>query len=160
MHPHVESSRTGATALAKAFTENPRKMLINLIEQNPDADKESLFKLFREQLDDEPKYQEAVSLYFFINMYEYAVTRPEREKRGRAVRRTDSDIQHRQMVEQAKAQIVMLDLTMPNGKQMRDCTGAEMSAFGTRFQKIAQRVGKTKVVGAVLSEDQVRQIMK
>jgi len=43
---------------------------------------------------------------------------------------------------------------------MKDCTGQEMAAFGSRFQKIAERVGKTKLVGTVLTEDDVRKIMK
>lgn len=51
-------------------------------------------------------------------------------------------------------------MRMANGKAMKDCTGAEMARFGNRFQKIAERVGKTKTVGSTLSEDQVKAIMK
>jgi hypothetical protein len=31
--------------------------------------------------------------------------------------------------------IVVLDLIMPNGKRMRDCTGAEMEQFGNLLLK-------------------------
>jgi hypothetical protein len=48
---------------------------------------------------------------------------------------------------------------MPNEKLMRDCTGAEMEKFGTRYQRIAQKVGKTGLVGSVLNESQIRQIL-
>jgi hypothetical protein len=38
--------------------------------------------------------------------------------------------------------IVILDLIMPNGKRMRDCTSAEMRKFGDLFLKI--RTGRLK----------------
>ena len=36
--------------------------------------------------------------------------------------------------------IVVLDLIMPNGKRMRDCTGAEMKRFGDFLLKRARTV--------------------
>ncbi len=158
MHAHVESSRNGASALAKSASDNPREMLIKLIEQHKDSTKEDLFKLFRSHLDDEPGYQRAVDWYFFINMYEYATTSRNRNKDP--VERAEARQRQEQLVESIKAQIVLLDLTMPNGKSMRDCTGAEMAKFGNRYQRIAEKVGKAKTVGSVLNEDQVKAIMK
>ena len=158
MHEHAESSRVGASFLAKQATDNPREMLIHLIEKNKDATKDDLFKIFRKHLDDEPGYQRAVDWYFFINMYEYAMTNRNRNKDP--VERAEARERQSKMVESIKAQIIMLDLTMPNGKAMRECTGGEMAKFGNRFQKIAERVGKTKLVGEVLAEDQVKAIMK
>lgn len=46
----------------------------------------------------------------------------------------------------------MLDFIMPNGKPLRACTGAECAAAGGFFARIAERVGATQIVGAVLSE--------
>src|SRR6202008_3448228 len=39
--------------------------------------------------------------------------------------------------------IVVLDLIMPNGKRMRDCTGAEMKRFGDFLLKRAEQFKKT-----------------
>jgi hypothetical protein len=39
--------------------------------------------------------------------------------------------------------IVVLDLIMPNGKRMRDCTGAEMKRFGEFLLKQAEQSKKT-----------------
>jgi hypothetical protein len=38
--------------------------------------------------------------------------------------------------------IVVLDLIMPNGKRMRDCTAAEMKRFGDFLLKRAQQFKK------------------
>jgi hypothetical protein len=38
--------------------------------------------------------------------------------------------------------IVVLDLIMPNGKRMRDCTAAEMKTFGEFLLTRAQRFQK------------------
>lgn len=158
MHAHVESSRVGASAVAKGSSANPRELLLRLIEQHSNVKKEELFEIFRVEITDEPSYQRAVEWYFFINMYEYAVT--SRSRTRDPVERAEAAARVRDRVEEIKAQIVLLDLTMPNGKAMKDCTGAEMARFGNRYQRIAEKVGKAKLVGAVLNEDQVKAIMK
>lgn len=96
--------------------------------------------------------------YFFVNMRDYLVN--SRNRNPDPVERAQSRQRQAEVVESIKAQIVMLDLTMTNGKAMRDCTGAEMAKFGNRYQRIAEKVGKAKLVGAVLNEDQVKAIMK
>lgn len=158
MIAHVESSRTGASFIGKHEANNPRQMLIRILEDNSGASKEVLFSLFRLCLEEDEGFQRAVDWYFFINMFEYAVT--SRNRRLDPTVKAEARMKQAEMVESIKSQIVMLDLTMTNGKAMRDCTGAEMAKFGNRFQKIAERVGKTKLVGDVLDEAQVVEIMK
>jgi hypothetical protein len=58
-----------------------------------------------------------------------------------------------------KGRIILLNLPMPNGKPMRDCLGSEMAGFGPAYAQIAAKVGK-RMVGAVLSETQVRKLME
>jgi hypothetical protein len=135
-------------------------MLLDLMESHAEKTKNEIFEMFRDALAEDQSYQRAVDWYFFLHMYDYA-TDPRRS--GPApdpVQRAEARVQRREAIQRVAAQIVMLDLTMPNGKTMRECTGAEMAKFGNRFQKIAEKVGKTKTVGAVLSEEQVRGIMK
>lgn len=59
----------------------------------------------------------------------------------------------------AAQQILLLNQEMPNGKRMRFCTGEEMGKFGSGYTRIAKKVGKTKMVGAVLDEKAVRELM-
>jgi hypothetical protein len=55
-----------------------------------------------------------------------------------------------------KAREILLDLIMPNGAPLRDCTGKDCSDFGGWFKKIADMVKPRQRVGSILSEDQVR----
>jgi hypothetical protein len=156
---HSDESRVGAAFLSKRATANPRELLISLIEQNPDASKDHLFKLFRDEIRDEDEYQRAVDWYFFVNMYEYEVTRRSKRTPEAAVKSAERQREMRQTVESIKSQIMLLNLEMPNGKRMRYCTGAEMAKFGKAYERIAKKVGNTKMVGSVLDEKQVRGLM-
>ena len=152
MHPYAEASKTGATLLARASDVNPRKLVLTLIEDHPNKAKEALFERFREVVESDDDLRRAVEWYFFNNVFEQAA----KKKRNGCKDRS-------RIEEAAKAivrQIVMLDLMMPNGKPMRDCTGSEMAQFGTRFKRIAEQVGRVRLVGEVLDEANVRRIMK
>ena len=63
---------------------------------------------------------------------------------------------------EAKAQIILLDLVLPNGKALRDCTGRDCKQMsgkmGGWLQKIAERVKPTQFVGDVLKEADVRKL--
>lgn len=156
---NMELHAKGASFIAMSSEHNPRDLIVELVKKNPGADRKALFVSFRETLDEMgEEYRRAVEWYFFVNMYDYLVI--SRKQMSGPIERAEARIQQRERVEAIKAQIIMLDLTMPNGKAMRECTGAEMAKFGNRYQKIAERVGKTKTVGGVLNEEQVRDIMK
>lgn len=154
----VTLHETGASLMsAKAKGSKPVAMDIvkKAIERDPEGTREEQFEVFRSLLKKDTE-REAL-FYFFVNMRSYFVT-------NRSIRdpmqRAQAKQQQEDMVESIKAQIMLLDLTMPNGKPMKDCTGAEMSKFGNRYQRIAEKVGKAKLVGAVLNEEQVRGILK
>jgi hypothetical protein len=61
-----------------------------------------------------------------------------------------------------KAQIILLDLVLPNGKPLRDCTGRECKEMsgtvGAWLQRIGKRVKAAEVVGNVLKEADVRKL--
>lgn len=59
-----------------------------------------------------------------------------------------------------EANIMLLDLTMANGKALRNCTGAECVKFGGWFSAIAAKVGRKQLVGNALSEEQLRSLYK
>lgn len=156
---NMELHANGASFIAMSSDHNPRDLVVELVKKNPDRDRKELFNSFRETLDEAgDDYRRAVEWYFFVNMYDYLVT--SRRTPADPMERAQAKAKQTEMVESIKAQIVLLDLTMPNGKAMKDCTGGEMSKFGNRFQRIAEKVGKTKLVGAVLNEEQVKAIMK
>lgn len=148
---------TGASFIAEKTDHNPRDLVIEVVKAMPEAGRKERFEQFLADLSEAgEEYRRAVAWYFFVNMHDYLTTS---RNHADPVQRAQARVQQREVVERIKAQIVLLDLTMVNGKAMRDCTGAEMAKFGNRFQKIAERVGKTKTVGSVLSEDQVKTIL-
>lgn len=154
---HADASRIGASFISKRSADNPRELLIKLIEDNKEATKDDLFRMFQDQIDSEASYQRAVNWYFFVNMYEYAVTgrnNKSQEARGASKARVSA------MAESIKEQIAMLDFPMTNGKLLGDCTGGELSTMSNRYQKLAERVGKAKTVRSVLTEDQVKAILR
>jgi response regulator RpfG family c-di-GMP phosphodiesterase len=57
-----------------------------------------------------------------------------------------------------EAERILLDLEMPNGKLLRDCTGRDCKRFGGWYQRFAEKVGPRKPVGDVLSEQDVRKL--
>lgn len=153
---NMELHAKGASFIATQTTDNPRDLVIDVIKNMPEDEVKTQFEHFRALLKEEADgYQRAVDWYFFVNMRDYLVSN---RTRGPAERQA-AKAKQTEMVERIKAQIVMLELDMPNGKKMKDCTGAEMAKFGNRYQKIADQVGKAKTVGSVLSEDQVKKIL-
>lgn len=157
---------TGALMIKQIAQDNPRELLVEIIGENRDRDKNAIFEIFRKEVIKSQALSRAVQWYFFINMYEYVETSRNQGPGGRGPsvvtpsRRLEGRIVQEQIVESIKQQIVILDLLMPNEKLMRECTGSEMALFGNRYQKIAERVGKKSKVGDVLTEEQLRAIMK
>ena len=71
----------------------------------------------------------------------------------------------KQRVEQViekKAQIILLDWILPNGKALRDCTGRDClkmsNKVGTWLRKVSDHVKPTELVGSVLQEADVRKL--
>lgn len=48
--------------------------------------------------------------------------------------------------------VILMNLPMPNGKLLRDCTGAECVKFGGWFATIAKNIKPTEKVGKKLTE--------
>ncbi|MGY4614783.1 hypothetical protein ACVWZ4_000010 [Bradyrhizobium sp. USDA 4472] len=158
MNNYAAEAAIGAAALTREASDNPFKMVYRLVDQHPGMDKNALFELFQVEIADSESFRRAVDLYFFTNAYSYATSA--RNHRPAQSRRGPGRVGMEERTEAIKAQIIMLDLTMPNGKAMRDCTFQEMAMFGNRFTKLAAMGKKTELVGVKLTEEQVKAIMK
>lgn len=154
---HADSTKLGASFVAKRAPANPRELIITLVEERPTASKDELFDSFRELLD--PDYQRAVDWYFFVNMYEYQVTNRNRKPSSR----TDAASSAQAQVDAVKQRIVdmvLLDLVLPNGKVLREATGAECTRAGGWFAAIAKKVKPRQIVGSVLTEEQLQALRR
>src|SRR6516164_1704973 len=76
---------------------------------------------------------------------------PERERAHSVKRQLKARVQE-------EAKLILLDLLMPNGKTLRNCTGADCECFGGWFTRLAKHVPAKKLVGDVLNERDVRKL--
>jgi hypothetical protein len=64
----------GADVLRMVEKDNPREVLLKIVEENPEMEKGALFEIFRGEIGKSQSLWRAVQWYFFINMYEYHAT--------------------------------------------------------------------------------------
>jgi len=88
---------------------------------------------------------------------------PDRKKRQKEIEEKQGEIEKDiEKVIDRRAKLKLLDLIMPNGKMLRNCTGKECKQLSTKtstwLAKIATKVKPTELVGAVLSEVQVHNL--
>lgn len=72
----------------------------------------------------------------------------------------DKSRRERKAREKIKGKLIkgVLNLVVPNGKHLGDCTGAECMSFGGWFVRVAEKVGPKRLVRDVLSEKQLREL--
>jgi hypothetical protein len=142
-----------------------RELLAEVIADNRNADENILRREFRARLRDDEEFFLAVADYAFDAAFRALTEQKQRhaptaeQRAATAAASAGRAAEHARVVKGLTEQILMLNLEMPNGKRMRYCTGSEMSTFGRAYEKIGRRVGKTKRVGEVLDEKQVRELM-
>jgi hypothetical protein len=116
------------------------------------------------------KYIESVIDGWFQNAYRRLLkdypngdAPPEREVHVTASKTKQVEVE--QKLEKAidrRVKLKLLDLVLPNGKALRDCTGRECRALGKKTNRwlvaIADRIKPTDLVGAVMSETAVRRM--
>jgi hypothetical protein len=131
--------------------DNPRELLLALVQSLPDADEATLAGHMRDRiLDDSRNCLLPIITYFVRNNLQ--------SLRGRHRQRSAAEL--RAATEATKALIVerLLDLIAPNGKKLAQCTGADCRKIGGRYGKLADQVPARKTVGATLSEAQLRKL--
>lgn len=153
---HIDPGQYGAKR-ATWRDANPRRTLREIIQANRAANEGVWRQEFWEQVKGETSELRAVVEYWLDNNIRSLIGGELADQPQRRRRRQERD----QKVRSAKAQletIIFLNLTCPNGKPLRDCTGAECRRFGGWYQKLAERVPARKHVGDVLNEAEVKKI--
>ncbi len=143
---------------------NPRDLLRRVMNDHPGADRVALFRLFVDKLkeDEEAEYMETIIEYWFTNNYHSllaasgtasSATSQTAAQRTAALEGTKQKLRDK-IDEQAK--IVLLEMMLPNGKRLADCTGQECKSIGGWLGKVARRVEPDETIGAKLTEDDLR----
>lgn len=139
-----------------------RQIFRELQEQHPKADHNRLVKLLSERLANEHAALIAACDYIVTNFLD-SQEGYERRARQKTTLSPEEVARRRQQTNVAvasiKTQILLLNLPMANGKLARNCTGAELMAIGGGWSRIGKKIGKTKILGQVMNEEEVRKLM-
>lgn len=153
---HVDVGTTGAKR--QSFDRNnPRDLLVRVIEDNPGAGEAEWLKSFTRAVRDDEDYLDPIIGYWFANNYRSLIP----VRRATPQRRAAQAKARAAVVETIKLRIAAISLSfiMPNGKELRDSTGKECAQAGGWLAKIAKRVKPTEKVGSVLTEGQLRRLV-
>lgn len=143
----------------------PRSILVEISEANSGLNREALFKLFEEEVLNHPNKDnliQIIMIYWFNNNYNSL--KDDRFDKPVKLRIVDPEEIRRhaelvvEKVVEEKVKKLLLELPMPNGKRLRECTGKDCRAMGSWMGKIGERIKPTDIVGQVLSEAEVRKI--
>jgi len=156
-------------------------LLVSIIEGDPGADRDRLFRKWTQQMFeadglvelaiDPEGYLWAVLRHTFANLLSSLDRdgRKRKQKQQTPEQRAKVQEDRQAKVEVLKQQVeqtVLLNLVLSNGKKIRDCTGAECIKEGAGRIKeggwlmaIGKKVGK-RLVGEVLSEKQIAALRK
>jgi hypothetical protein len=141
-----------------------RDLLAEIVTSSPQASDKVLLEKFVEHLREDDDYFLAAAEYAFDNALR-ALRREQTQptviqKAKRAAQKAADAVAHAKLVSRIKSKVVLLNLQTPNGKKLRDCSGAECRHLGGWYARIASEVAANKLVGDVLSEQQVRALYK
>jgi hypothetical protein len=144
---------------------NPREHLNKIVEDNPTGPETRWRELFHEFLETEPDASGAVVEYWLDNnirslLGKEASRKRTKRKTDESETRTEAENLRRKIRDKVarEAQIIVLDLLMPNGKPLGQCTGADCGRFGGWLSALAKTVPPRKKVADVLSEGEARKL--
>lgn len=143
---------------------NPRELLKELVDENPTLGRSALLAAFAREVTkpDADDYLETIIEYWFANNYHSLLCGDDGTREKKAPSRKERlEATKESLIAgiERRAKILLLDMVLPNGKPVRDCTGGDCrtlgAAVGGWLGAVADRVGPEQVVGEVLTEQQL-----
>lgn len=141
---------------------------------NPNASRKEAFAAFLETVTSNPAYLHALADDYFhrmeaqwkvdqIGKSHSLVGTPAVQRRAElsAERRAEGAVSRERGFQELKTRIravILLDLTLPSGKRLRDATGAECTKAGGFYTEVARHLKPSQVVDKHLSEAELRNI--
>lgn len=156
---HIDTGTLGAKVQSWR-KDNPRNLLKRMIEESPKKSKDKLLREFNDYVRSPAgmEYLDAIIEYWFSNNWHSLAEKP--DIKGAAAAREARTAQFKSTIKTRAVEMVFLDFNMPNGKALRDCTGAECKRAGGWFAKIAAKIKPAEKVGNVLSEQDLRNLFQ
>lgn len=143
---------------------NPREILARIIEENPKASRGVILMKVSEELL-QPHNAEMIDVvieYWFSNNYASLLAtrstsseniQQRREKRSESIRSAKQKISKGI---DAIVKIRLLEMIMPNGKPLKECTFAECAEFGNWATRLSAKGNPHEKIGVILNEEDVR----
>lgn len=155
---HVDTGITGAKRQSWKH-DNPREILISIIDEYPSAGKDKLLKFFTQKVfekENRTLLETIIEYWFANNLYSLLNSDPKLKKQfSQPLQVAKIKAQIRERIKVA-AGVVLMDMIMPNKKKLRDCSGAECAAVGGWLSIVATRMSPSAIVGKTFSEQDVR----
>lgn len=136
----------------------------------PEGSRKEQFEAFLETVQSSPDYLSALATdYFDRQAAQWKIQQIGKSHslvgtstvQASAERRAESAARVERVHAELKAKlraVILLDITLPNGKKLRDATGAECAKAGGFYAAVAKHVKPTQVVDKHLSEADLRNI--
>jgi hypothetical protein len=151
----VETAARGAAANRRTAQANPMSLLRKLRENDKTGSMAVVLKKWKQQIIDDTEMLDAALVYAGTN---YWHSLEQDEKKQIPLKTRQAQAQQAEALAQEVRQIVLMDLLLPNGKQLRNATFADCQKAGGWFLRIAKKGRPHQVVGNVLTEEQLRKI--
>jgi hypothetical protein len=145
IHPNIGT--LGQTRSTWRDDNHLRGLLLRLVIENPQANREELEALYLDKAESNSTLVKEALRRSFDNDY-WQLQRPAKRRRPP----TEAEIT---AVAEKLRVVVLLDLVLPNGKKLRECSGQECRQAGGWLTAVADRIGNRGIVGEKLSEAEV-----
>lgn len=162
----LDTGTYGAKRISFAET-TYRDLVAKLMAKDPGASIDDSFATFLEEIEKPRNRKHLMSALEYAHANAYVALhkpQPRKPTPAQAAQEKKQQValveQHKQIFKVKAFQIVMLDLVLPTGKALRDSTGKDCAKAGGWLAAIAKKIKPADIVGKVLSEAEVRQLMK
>jgi hypothetical protein len=152
--------KTGAAAIRRTNKGNPMEVLVRIREGDPTAGQERQFKKWWDEIQSDDDLLDAVARHTFTNLCtaidKHRETVRKSRARAKAIRRAEARLV--ESLAQTVAKVAYLELTMPNGKKLRNCTFADCGAFGGFYKRLALKGKPSEIVGKKMTDEDIRNL--
>lgn len=143
----------------------------NAVMRNPDASRKEAFGYFLTEMQRDPQYLVKLAEYYFDHQYANwqptasgkgsttlaATPTQQRRQEKIAARREEGKKLVAKEVERQRS-VLLMNLQLPNGKRLRDATGAECAKAGGFYTEVSRHLKGSEVVGKQLEEKELQNI--
>lgn len=133
------------------YDKTPRNALRDLVAKHPRATEAEISMMMNNILKHDDEMQRIVNEYWFQNNW-LALRREKGKKRSKADKAARVALVKQQMRSR------LMELVMPNGKALGDCTHNDLVTSATWQRKLARKLKPNQTVRHVYTEDQLQEV--